>query len=154
MSLFHNILNLIRVNSFSYFPWVHSKLKNKEVCNPRSLVKLRLGQLPYVCHVCAQSLQLHLTLCDPVDCSPPDSSVHGISQARVPKWVAMLPKIKPVSPAPPALQVAPLPPEPPGKQVYLFPQSKTLVELYGLNPRYGGHKDDYCKILIIKYLRL
>ena len=28
------------------------------------------------------------TLCDPVDCSPPCSSVHGIFQARVLKWVA------------------------------------------------------------------
>ena len=29
-----------------------------------------------------------LTLCDPVDCSPPCSSVHGIFQARVLEWVA------------------------------------------------------------------
>ena len=29
------------------------------------------------------------TLCDPVDCSPPDSSVHGILQARILKWVAV-----------------------------------------------------------------
>ena len=29
---------------------------------------------------CAQSC---LTLCDPMDCSPPDSSVHGILQARI-----------------------------------------------------------------------
>ena len=28
------------------------------------------------------------TLCDPMDCSPPDSSVHGISQARILEWVA------------------------------------------------------------------
>ena len=28
-------------------------------------------------------VQLHLTLCDPMDCSPPDSSSHGISQARM-----------------------------------------------------------------------
>ena len=28
------------------------------------------------------------TLCDPMDYSPPDSSVHGISQARVLEWVA------------------------------------------------------------------
>ena len=27
-----------------------------------------------------------LTLCDPMDCSPPGSSVHGILQARVPEW--------------------------------------------------------------------
>ena len=28
-------------------------------------------------------------LCDPVDCSPPCSSVHGIFQARVLEWVAI-----------------------------------------------------------------
>ena len=29
-----------------------------------------------------------LTLCDPMDCSPPGSSVHGVSQARM-EWVAI-----------------------------------------------------------------
>ena len=29
-----------------------------------------------------------LTLCDPTDCSPPGSSVHVISQARILEWVA------------------------------------------------------------------
>ena len=29
------------------------------------------------------------TLCDPMDCSPPGSSVHGILQARILKWVAI-----------------------------------------------------------------
>ena len=29
------------------------------------------------------------TLCDPMDCSPPSSSVHGIFQARVLEWVAI-----------------------------------------------------------------
>ena len=28
------------------------------------------------------------SLCDPMDCSPPGSSVHGILQARMPEWVA------------------------------------------------------------------
>ena len=28
-------------------------------------------------------LQMCLTLCNPMDCSPPGSSVHGISQARI-----------------------------------------------------------------------
>ena len=36
----------------------------------------------YVC-VCAKSPQSCPTLCDPVDCSLPGSSVHGISQARI-----------------------------------------------------------------------
>ena len=30
-----------------------------------------------------------LTLCDPMDCSPPGSSVHGILQARIRGWVAI-----------------------------------------------------------------
>ena len=29
------------------------------------------------------------TLCDPMDCSPPDSSVHVIFQARILEWVAI-----------------------------------------------------------------
>ena len=37
----------------------------------------------------AQLLQLHQTLCDPMDCTPPGSSVHGILQARILEWVAM-----------------------------------------------------------------
>ena len=30
-----------------------------------------------------------LSACDPVDCNPPGSSVHGILQARILEWVAM-----------------------------------------------------------------
>ena len=37
----------------------------------------------------AKSLQLRLTLCDPMDCSLPGSSVHGILQVRILEWVAM-----------------------------------------------------------------
>ena len=33
--------------------------------------------------------QLCLTLCDPMDCRPPSSSVHGILQARILEWVAI-----------------------------------------------------------------
>ena len=34
----------------------------------------------------AKSLQSFPTLCDPVDGSPPGSSIHGIFQARVLEW--------------------------------------------------------------------
>ena len=40
--------------------------------------------------VCAKSPQSCLTLCDPMGCSPPGSSVHGILQARILEWVAVL----------------------------------------------------------------
>ena len=33
--------------------------------------------------------QLCPTLCDPMDCSPPGSSIHGIFQARVLEWGAI-----------------------------------------------------------------
>ena len=38
---------------------------------------------------CAKLLQFCLTLCNPIDCSPLGSSVHGILQARILEWVAM-----------------------------------------------------------------
>ena len=37
----------------------------------------------------AKLLQSCPTLCGPMDCSPPGSSVHGILQARILEWVAM-----------------------------------------------------------------
>ena len=37
----------------------------------------------------AKSLQSCLTVCDPMDCSLPGSSVHGILQARILKWIAL-----------------------------------------------------------------
>ena len=80
---------------------------------------------------CAKSLS-HVQLCDPMDCSPPGSSVHGDLQARILEWVAMSssrgsstgdlpdPGIEPVFLLSPALQVDPLPPEPSGKPVCLL----------------------------------
>ena len=73
-------------------------------------------------HACLVS-QLCLTLCDCLDCSPPDSSVHGIFQARVLEWVVifLLQGISPTqgskqaSPVSPALQADSLLPEPSGK---------------------------------------
>ena len=37
----------------------------------------------------AKLLQSHLTLCNPMGCSLPGPSVHGILQARILEWVAM-----------------------------------------------------------------
>ena len=53
----------------------------------------QLTDMPMHTHayVCAHAKLLHLspTLCNPTDCSPPGSSVHGIPQARKLEWVAM-----------------------------------------------------------------
>ena len=44
--------------------------------------------LPLTC-VCAKWLQSCPSLCDPIDCSPQGSSVHGILQERILEWVAI-----------------------------------------------------------------
>ena len=43
----------------------------------------------YVWKVKLKVTQLCLTLCDPMDCNLPSSSVHWILQARIPEWVAI-----------------------------------------------------------------
>ena len=43
--------------------------------------------IPFYTHI--PTFQLYLTLWNPMDCSPPGSSVHGIFQATILKWVAM-----------------------------------------------------------------
>ena len=46
--------------------------------------------LTFLCAcVCAKLLQSWPTLCDPVDCSLPGPSVHGILQERILEWVTM-----------------------------------------------------------------
>ena len=43
----------------------------------------------HVGSLCAKSFQSCLTLCDPMDCSPPGCSSHGILQARRLEWAAI-----------------------------------------------------------------
>ena len=61
-------------------------------------------------------------LCDPMDCNPPDSSVHGIVQTRLLEWVAISslkesswPRDWTIPSVSPALQEDSLPSEPSGK---------------------------------------
>ena len=56
------------------------------------------------CPCCCFVAKKFLTLCKPLDSSPPDSSIHGIFQARILEWAAISfsrdlpnPRIKPVS---------------------------------------------------------
>ena len=78
------------------------------------------------------------TLCNPMDCSLPGSSGHGILQARILEWVAIyffrgstwLGEIQPTSLASPALAGGFFTTEPPGKaQVVNLTDSQALVAL-------------------------
>ena len=48
--------------------------------------KLCLSSIKRSCCCCCLVSQSCPTLCDPLDCSPPASSVHGILQARILEW--------------------------------------------------------------------
>ena len=69
--------------------------------------------------MCVKLAQLCLTLCDPMDCSPLGSSVHGILQARNGNGLPCPPPRQLPNPGmesrSPTLQADSLPSEPPGK---------------------------------------
>ena len=54
-----------------------------------SLLQLFVFFKIYICVSAVQSLSCVHLFCDSVDSSPPGSSVHGISQARILEWVAI-----------------------------------------------------------------
>ena len=70
-------------------------MKSVSVCNKKDgLMEVEDGMVQVTnrsSSVClwAKSLQLCLTICDPMDCSLPGSSVHGILQARILEWVVI-----------------------------------------------------------------
>ena len=75
------IVNETEVDVFLEFP--------SFLYDPAKLgLMLPISLLVFLNPVCihAKSLQSCLTLCDPMDCSLPGSSVHGIFQARVLEW--------------------------------------------------------------------
>ena len=84
----------------------------------QEIVYHRTDNLEKMAYV-SQLLQSCLTLCDPMECSLPDPSVHGILQARILEWAAMpssrdLPDPG-MEPASPTLAGGFFTTEPPGK---------------------------------------
>ena len=58
-------------------------------CSISLIIRKCKSKSPYhLMHACSIA-QLCPTLWDPMDCSPPGSSVHGISQARILEWVSI-----------------------------------------------------------------
>ena len=63
--------------------------RNKFLCQAKNVL-MNYPSFPFLgfWFVALLVTKLCLTLCDPMDCSPPASSVHGILQARILVWVA------------------------------------------------------------------
>ena len=78
---------LFLLSQLYFYPTVVEILIVKEKCNIFFLCSSVLPSL-LLC-MCVKSLQLCPTLWDPLDCSPPGFSVHGIIQARILECVAM-----------------------------------------------------------------
>ena len=101
--LSHLITELFSVDLINNSPWGSFFLflpsaTPSEIGEPEKISTSIIGlaseslpHIPYFFVSCMhpKSLQLSLTLCDPMDCSSPGSSVHGILQARIVEWVVM-----------------------------------------------------------------
>ena len=79
LSILHTVMYM-----YQYYALNSSHLLLPLLCSQVCSLCLHL----YCVH--AKSLQKCLTLCNPIDSSLPGSSVHGISQARILEWDAML----------------------------------------------------------------
>ena len=69
-------------------------LNIKDIKSPLKIINVEhkispLSSERCVCVCVCVCVQLHPTLCNPMDCSLPGSSVHEILQARILEWVAI-----------------------------------------------------------------
>ena len=78
-----------------FLPWTHEKTNSSIFIGELLLYKVvfasAVGKMNHLCVcVCARAcVGSRVWLCDPIDCSPPGSSVHGMSQARILEWAAL-----------------------------------------------------------------
>jgi len=85
------------MKSWQYFKNSQNVTQRHKVgkrCWKNGTSSLLKAGLPQTCHfwksaVLCWGAQSCPVLCDPVDCSPPGSSVHGILQASILEWIAM-----------------------------------------------------------------
>jgi len=72
--------------------YLDSILKGRDITLPTKVLLVKSMLFPVVMYGCAAAaklLQSCPTLCDPVDGSPPGSTVPGILQARTLEWFAI-----------------------------------------------------------------
>ena len=107
----------------------HKESMSKKKVKCSSKIKFSINFI----ELCVLATQLWLTLCHPMDCSPPGSSVHEFSRQE--HWSG-LPFLSPgdlsnpgTEPVSPALQANSLPSEPPRKPIF-FCSTKQLLGIF------------------------
>ena len=110
LEIFHQGLHVIWMRSRGIcVKGIHDKdlIFHLETSEKTLLLQGHELEITAVVKMCSVT-QLCPPFCDPMDCSSPSSSVHGIFQARVLDWVAITPPgdlpepgIEPLSPASP-----------------------------------------------------
>ena len=118
---FFQVPMIFNLTTITYFPLTGNicslPLQEPQVSHPIMASGSKSKISPPVKVLVAQSCP---TLCDPMDCGPPGSSVRGILQARILEWVAMLFSRGSLQPKNLALlwQADSLPSELPGKPIW------------------------------------
>ena len=102
--------------------------------------------LENLCMKWIEVAQSCLTLCDPMGCSPPGFSVHGVLQARILEWVFPSPGDLPdpgIEARSPALQADTLTSEPPGRctKNICWENEWLQHEVHGNNSGVTCHRD-------------
>ena len=72
----------------AYVVYIMSKIEAEMHWAPSRIIPSSVCVCVCVC-VCVWATKACLTLCDPMNCSLPTSSVHGILQVRILEWVAV-----------------------------------------------------------------
>ena len=81
--------SIIKTSQDNHFPFNWDLPYDRQTLSLSLLTPGEGYQLSSLYCRCVLVAQSCLTLCHPMDCSPPGSSVHGILQARILEWVAI-----------------------------------------------------------------
>ena len=131
----HTCFNLMRLE-YMFLKFVFQNLISFKFINSFNFGCVGLCCCSWLNKWTSEVTQSCPTLCDPMDCSPPGSSVHAIFQQEC--WSGLpfpSPRDLPdpgIEPRPPALQAGALPSEPPGKpMVLLIAHGLSLIVMGG-----------------------
>ena len=87
----HMLTNTDSIFLIPLLPWTKLQLKSHDCAFISTYIYIYTHTHIHIyIHTCVHACCLSMvSLYDPMDCSPPSSSIHGILQARVLEWIAI-----------------------------------------------------------------